>query len=343
MKKILILGGCGFVGSNLALFLKDKSFNVYSLDNLSRLGSVLNLKRLKRHGIKNFNLDITKEKKLKKLPKFDLIIDSCAEASVEFSRKNVDKVLATNLLGTYNILKKCAKDSTNLIFLSSSRVYALDSLKKIINKKIIKHPIVANKEIDINFDTGGPKTFYGFSKLASEYLIKEYSFSSKIKYIINRCGVISGPWQFGKVDQGFVSLWVWRSINKLPLSYFGYGGYGHQVRDILSINDLCELIYLQIKKIKKIYNLTLSVGGGKKIIISLKNLTNICQKITKNRIKINLKKKNLTSDYDIPYFVSSIKDLRKIYKWKPKKNINMIVNDVYSWQKSNFNMLKSFF
>ena len=172
MKKILILGGCGFVGSNLALFLKDKKFNVYSLDNLSRLGSVLNLKRLKRYGIKNFNIDIALEKKLKKLPKFDLIIDCCAEASVEFSRRNVDKVLATNLLGTYNILKKCVKDSTNIIFLSSSRVYSLDSLKKIINKKIIKNPIEVDKEININFDTSGPKTFYGFSKLCLKYGIK---------------------------------------------------------------------------------------------------------------------------------------------------------------------------
>ncbi len=343
MKKILITGGCGFVGSNLAIYLKKKKFNVFSLDNLSRKGSVLNLERLKNFKIKNYKVDVVIEKNFKKLPKFDLIIDCCAEASVEFSRKNIDKVLATNLLGTYNILKKCNKDSSNLIFLSSSRVYSLESLKKLVNRDIIKNPLKINKEIDIDFDTDGPKTFYGFSKLSSEHLIKEYSFSKKIKYIINRCSVIAGPWQFGKVDQGFVSLWVWRCLNKIPVRYFGYGGYGNQLRDILSVNDLCDLVYIQIKKFRKINNLTLSIGGGKKNSISLNTLTNICQKIIKNKINIELKKNNYTSDYDIPYFVSSLNRVKKLYNWKPKENINKIINEIYKWQKINLNILKKYF
>ena len=59
-----------------------------------------------------------------------------------------------------------------------------------------------------------PKTIYGFSKYASEMLIKEYSYAFNIKYIINRLGVVSGPWQFGKVEQGLVSLWLWIILKK---------------------------------------------------------------------------------------------------------------------------------
>ena len=86
---------------------------------------------------------------------------------------------------------------------------------------------------------------------------------TKLKYIINRFGVIAGPWQFGKQDQGFVSLWIARHLFKKKLSYIGFGGYGHQVRDVIHIDDVCKIIYLQIKKLKRINNTTFDVGGGK--------------------------------------------------------------------------------
>ena len=78
--KILITGGCGFVGSNLCIFIKENisEAKVYSLDNLYRKGSIFNQKRLKSYGIKNFKIDIKDNLKISKLPKFDLIVDCCA-------------------------------------------------------------------------------------------------------------------------------------------------------------------------------------------------------------------------------------------------------------------------
>ena len=336
--RILVTGGCGFVGSNIAAFLKKKNFFVSSLDNLFRNGSVLNLKRLNKLGIKNYKIDIKNEKKILKLPKFNLIIDCCAEASVEESRLDLRRVFDTNLLGTLNILKKCQKDNSKIIFLSTSRVYSISSLNNLVNKKILTNKINLKKEITIDFNTSDPKSIYGFTKLASEDLIKEFSYLFKIKYLINRCGVISGPWQFGKVDQGFVSLWVWRHINKKIIKYIGFGGYGEQVRDTLHIADLCELILIQIKKINLIHNQTFSVGGGISNSLSLKMLTKICQYITGNICKYKKHKK--TSLYDIPYFVSCNKKVNKIYKWLPKRNINDIVKDIYDWQIKNFKILK---
>ena len=104
--RILITGGCGFVGSNLAIFLnkKIKQTKIFSLDNLSRKGSKINRTRLQKLGIKNYKLDVI-SKKILRLPKFDLVIDCCAEPSIEESKKNPDKVFNTNLVGTYNILK----------------------------------------------------------------------------------------------------------------------------------------------------------------------------------------------------------------------------------------------
>ncbi len=339
--KILITGGCGFVGTNIALFLSKKKYKVQSLDNLSRKGSRYNLKLLKKNNIKNYNLDISKPSSLKKVPKYNLIIDCCAEAAVEVSKKQIDRVINTNLIGTINILKKAKKDNSKIIFLSSSRVYPINLLNNIVKNKKIKKKLSIKKKINESTSINGAKSIYGLTKLASEMFIEEFSYAFGIKYLINRCGVISGPLQFGKQDQGFVSLWIWSHINKKNLNYIGYGAYGNQVRDVLHIGDLCNLILIQIKKFNQIKNKLFTVGGSKKSYTSLKNLTFICEKITKNKIKIG--KKMRTSIYDIPYYITNNKYVSKIYKWKPKKSIYDVIKDTYIWLSNNKKILKKYF
>ena len=339
--KILITGGCGFVGTNLSIFLKNKKNKVISVDNLSRKGSRYNLNLLKKNKIKNYKLDISNFNKLNKIPKADLIIDCCAEAAVEVSKNELDRVFNTNLIGTLSILKKAKKDKSKLIFLSSSRVYPIDRLNNLVKSKNIKKKIKSLKKIDESFNLQGARSIYGFTKLASEMLIEEFAYQFGIKYIINRCGVISGPLQFGKQDQGFISLWIWRHLNKLKLNYIGYGGYGHQVRDVLHIDDLKELILLQIKKINKIHNKTFTVGGSLKSKISLVDLTRLSQKITNNKIPIgNIKK---TSNYDIPIYISNNKKVIKTYRWNVKKNIYDICHDVFNWLLINKKTIRKYF
>lgn len=338
--KVLVTGGCGFIGSNIAIFLKKKNYQVWSIDNLFRRGSKLNENELKKNKIKNINANINSINKLK-LGKFDIVIDCCAEPSVEASRKDLDRVISTNFLGTLNLLKKCIKDKSNIIFLSTSRVYSIQSLKNFLkNNDVLQNKINLKKEIDINFSTASPRSIYGFTKLASEELIKELSYLFNFKYIINRLGVVAGPRQMGKVDQGFVSLWTWKHLNKLPLKYIGFGGNGHQVRDILHVNDLNELIYQQIKKINKINNITFTAGGGNSNLLSLRELTKICESLTGNKVKFMKEKR--TSSYDIPYFCTSNSSVSKVYKWKPKKTILNIIKDTLNWQKENYRSIKNY-
>ena len=208
--KILITGGCGFVGSNIAIYLKKKikKVKICSLDNLMRKGSKENRNRLLKHKIKNYKINIEKFEKIQSLEKFNLIIDCCAEPAIEISKKEPDRVFNTNLIGTFNILKKCMNDKANIIFLSSSRVYSIKKLRAMVKNLYIKTPLKIGKKISEKFETESASSLYGFTKIASEKLIKEFFFNTKLKYIINRFGVIAGPWQFGKQDQGFVSLWM---------------------------------------------------------------------------------------------------------------------------------------
>jgi len=331
--KILIAGGCGFVGSNLCIHLKKLGYIVSSADNLQRKGSKYNLKRIKDFGIHNTKIDLSKNSNYKKLKKYNIIIDCCAEPSVEASKKNFDIVFDSNLISTKNLLSKCIRDKSKFIFISSSRVYSIKNLTLIGMKK--------KKKINMNFSTESPKSIYGFTKLASEDLIKEFSYLFKLDFLINRFGVIAGPWQFGKIDQGFVSLFVWRFLNKKKIKFIGYNGNGLQQRDILHINDFCLLIEKQIKKFKVIKNKSFTVGGGSKNTASLRKIFQICNKITGNKPKI--KKIKSTSIYDIPYYKSCNDEVMKYYNWNVSKNLNEIIYDIYIWQKKNINLLKNYF
>lgn len=338
--KILITGGCGFVGSNLSIYLKNniQGSRVFVVDNFFRAGSKFNKKRLVDEGIKVFNGDIRSEKTLNKIPKFDFLIDCAADPSALSGIKNgLTYLVETNINGTLNCLNLAKKFKAKIIFISSSRVYSHETINninfKIKNKEfcpISKHKgFLSSKGISENFDTEGLKTFYGYTKLSAENLIREYSSVFGLDYIINRSGVIAGPWQWGRVDQGFLSYWLMAYKFKKKLKYIGFGGNGYQVRDILNVLDLCELIEYQLVNFKNFSCEIFNVGGGKKNKISLLNLTNFC----KDSLNSNYTptKSSEQRPGDIPYYVSDFSKINKKIKWYPKKSVNDTLVEIYDW------------
>ncbi len=175
----------------------------------------------------------------------------------------------------------------------------------------------------------GARSLYGATKLASELIIQEYQEFYGLETVINRCGVITGPWQMGKADQGVMVLWVAKHFYEQQLAYIGYGGTGKQTRDMLHVQDLYRLIDYQIHNFEVVNGEILNAGGGVEISASLKELTEICQKVTGKTIPINPITEGRSAD--IPIFITDNSKITALTGWKPQLSIQKIVEDVTQW------------
>ena len=338
---LLITGGCGFVGSSLCILFKKKypNLKVIAFDNLKRRGSELNIERLKSFDVDFIHGDIRNNEDFDQLGKIDFFIDAAAEPSVMAGiNESLDYVINTNLIGTINCLNFAVQQKALFIFLSTSRVYpfqALDALNfsESETRFDLNHSqnLLGASELGISedFPLAGARSFYGATKLSSELLIAEYAEFLGLKTIINRCGVITGPWQMGKVDQGVVVLWMARHFWKKNLTYNGYGGLGKQVRDLLHVNDLFALIDYQIGYSDNLSGKTLNVGGGIHSSVSLNELTRLCEKITGNKITIESVLENRKADVRI--YVTDNTQVTELTGWHPTYTVEGMLKEIYDW------------
>lgn len=340
-RKLLVTGGAGFVGSNVALAFKRDcaACEVVALDNLKRRGSELALARLREGGIRFEHGDIRAPEDLEAAGPCDLLIECSAEPSVHAGYGSSPAYLVnTNLLGTVNCLEHARKHGADVVFLSTSRVYPIASLRALPLVEAGDRLIVApggagtgwsEDGISESFPLAGSRSLYGATKLASELLAEEYRAMYGLRVIINRCGILTGPWQMGKVDQGVVVLWMARHVYGGRLAYMGFGGQGLQVRDLLHVEDLIELLHRQLADPDahsgRIYN----VGGGAAVSISLRELTGACERIAGRRLAIG--SDAVTREADIPYYVSDHAAVTRATGWKPSRSVDAILTDVHSW------------
>ena len=349
---MLITGGAGFVGSNLAVSFKEKypALRVIAFDNLKRRGSELNIQRLKQSKVDFVHGDVRNPEDLAFDTKINLLLECAAEPSVLAGYGSSPQYLInTNLVGTVNCLELARKNKSDIIFLSTSRVYPYAAINDIQTTEM-ETRFEWNKEqtrcipgwskngIDVDFTLNGPKSMYGATKLCSEIILLEYLKIYGVRGVINRCGVIAGPWQFGKVDQGIFTLWMMAHYFNKPLKYIGFGGKGKQVRDLLHIDDLFDLLELQIASMDNITSEIYNVGGGAAVSLSLLETTKLCEDITGNKIEI--KSELNTRPADLVIYTTDNQKICSTIPWKPKRNTRTILEDIYSWIKNNENTLK---
>lgn len=343
-ESILITGGAGFVGSSVALHLKNFSpgTRIVCMDNMYRRGSELNLPRIQGAGIEFVKGDIRYANEFPAGP-FEFIIECSAEPSVlaGYGGGSPDYLMETNLMGTYRCLEQARVWNSKTVFLSTSRVYPISFLEK--------HPwseqstrfawndvpgaAISSRGVTENCPMTAARSLYGWTKFASESLIEEYRSGFGLRAVTNRCSVIAGPWQMGKVDQGVVALWVFRHYFGKPLKYIGYGGTGKQVRDMLHVADLCDLVTEQVSHFEEWEGWLGNAGGGREISASLLELTGICQKIIGREIPVAAETENRQADLRI--FLADCSQLFSRTDWRPKRDVEKIVLDVFEWVRAN--------
>jgi CDP-paratose 2-epimerase len=338
--RILITGGAGFVGANLAVGLASRhpEWELLALDNLMRRGSELNLPRLREAGVEFCHGDVREPADLAAAGSFDAMVECSAEPSVLAGFAGPSYSVQTNLIGAFNCLERARAEDAFFLFLSTSRVYPVaPQLDLRLEETETRfelaaeqpHPGASSEGIAEQFPIAGARTLYGATKLAAEHLVEEYADAFGLRAVVDRCGVIAGPWQMGKVDQGVFSFWLLSHRFGRPLSYIGYGGSGKQVRDLLHVEDLVDLVDEQLSQPERWSGVVANVGGGRECSLSLLETTALCRELTGNEVEISTEPENRPGD--VPVYLSDCGHLQSLTSWRPRRGPREVLADLLDW------------
>jgi CDP-paratose 2-epimerase len=327
------------VGANLAVGLAEghPDWEIVALDNLYRRGSELNLARLGEAGVEFVRGDVREPDDLAAITPPNAIVECSAEPSALAGLgDDAGYLFHTNLTGAFNCLELARRTGAAFVFLSTSRVYPVEPLRSLSYTETKTRfeldpnqpfPGASDAGIAEQFPLTGARTLYGTTKLAAELLVAEYAAAFGLRTVVDRCGVISGPWQMGRVDQGVFMFWMLEHYFRRPLRYIGFGGSGKQVRDLLHVDDLVELIDEQLSGIDAWSGATVNVGGGRACSLSLVEATGICRELTGNEVPIEPEPE--TRPGDVPIYISDCRRLVERASWRPRRSARDILEDIY--------------
>jgi len=340
MKRILITGICGFVGSTLAKYwlVAEPGITIYGVDNFIRPGSEYNRSELQRLGICLSHGDIRAASDFETLPPVDWVIDAAANSSVLAGidgQTSSRQLVEHNLLGTVNILEYCKRVGAGFILISTSRVYSIPPLSSLAVATVdgafrpvagqILPPGLTDKGVSELFSTASPISLYGSTKLASEALALEYGETFGFPVWINRCGVLAGAGQFGRPDQGIFAFWINSWLRRRPLTYIGFGGCGSQVRDALHPRDLIPLLQRQTVPGTQAPTRIINLGGGADNAMSLAQLSGWCrERYGEHQVAAN----PLMRRFDIPWLVMDATLAKIVWDWEPQTLLPAILDEI---------------
>ena len=338
MKTILITGGAGFIGTNVAKRFLDEGYHVIAFDNLSRRGVQDNLKWLEKNYQDKFKFiwgDLRNNEDF--YPLYSLatdvvfIVHAGAQPGIPYSFDNPRYDVNVNSIGTLNVLEFArTHGKIPTAFMSTNKVYA-DRINELPLKKSDKRYIVdlpnynGNDENGV-LDAGGDgysHSVYGVNKIFGDQLYQEYFAAFDIPTVVNRCSCITGLHAFGVSEQGWVSFMV-REIFR-PNPHFPVFGDGYQVRDVLDGRDLAELFYQEFIQLEKCKGKVFNIGGGSANTISLLEAIDFIESKTGRKFQLSFHNWRRA---DHKYYCSSIERAKKILNWSPAISIEQTLNDM---------------
>lgn len=343
MSNLLITGGSGFIGSNLAFHLSHQH-RITVMDNLVRRGSELNVPKFKDYGIEFIHGDIRNSEDLNHLKiKFDIILETAAQPAACTGYDNPVFDITNNYLGCLNVLEYARRTAAKVIFWSTNKVYDGDRLNAMPRKEqssryVWKHKgfkgISENYPID-----GGNHSIYGLSKVCADLTCQEWAKAFDMPIIINRFSCLAGPGQFGKSEQGWLSWFVIAALFNLPVTLYGFKG--KQVRDVLFMPDILDLVDRQIKAIDKYRGEVFNIGGGQTVNTSLLECIDTIERLTDKKIKWSYDKNARKADQCI--YISDIKKAKDHFKWIPKVGMEEGIVAIIDWVNKNEKELRQLY
>lgn len=354
---VLVTGGCGFIGSHVALHLRDAGHKITVMDNLVRRGSEKNIPALERHGVTFFHGDVRNPEDLANLPSgIELICDASAQPSVVAGYSNPLFDITNNGLGAIHILEYARPRRIPLIFWSSNRVYGADRLNALPRKEAASrfeydseawnrlpgdlqpagfHPVHGISE-DFSID-GGQRSIYGLSKVIADAACQEYAHAYDFPVVVNRFGVISGVGQFAHADQGWVVWWAIAHWFNLPLTYLGW--QGKQVRDVLFVEDMLSAVDMEIAQISRFRGEVFNLGGGPGNAISLQEATRSMQELSSRSTSITVSDQPRKGD--IALYWTDNRKAGSQFSWKPRTDLRTGFQKIFEWIRKNENELRA--
>jgi dTDP-glucose 4,6-dehydratase len=320
MKRFIVTGGYGFIGSNLIKLLLKKKFRVLNIDNLSYSAQKYNLRNVKSKNYLFKKVDINNKKKIIKiLNKYKPhgIFNLAADTHVDRSIDDSSNFIKNNILGVYNLLEaiKNYKKKIRLIHVSTDEVYG---------------DILGSKKSNENFPYA-PSSPYSASKASSDHLISAYIRTYKIDAVISNCSNNYGPRQF---PEKLIPKMIYNILNNKPLPIYAKG---KNSREWIYVDDHCNaLIKLFFKgKSGEKYNIGSGINCNNTFLVK-----KILKTFSDKKIKVGKKVKIIfvkdRPGHDFRYALNSNKIKRKL-KWRPKINLNQGISRTINWYIENQN------
>jgi len=332
VKKALVTGGAGFIGTNLVKRLVSDGWQVEVFDNLSREGSGLNLAWLRKNYKDKLRFTAGDVRDFKAVTKAvnsnEVVFHLAAQVAVTKSFDNPREDFEVNALGSFNVLEaaRLSKHKPVVIYASTNKVYgSLDEVKVREDKE---RYVYTGKRQGIDewqrLDFHSP---YGCSNGVADQYTRDYYRIYDLPTVVFRQSCIYGPWQMGIEDQGWVGFFAKAVIEGKQITIYGNG---KQVRDLLYVDDLVEAYLLAVKKISQVKGEVFNIGGGKDNSQSLIEMVRLLEKLSGKKARLKYDKARLG---DQKVFISDNTKLEEFLGWQVKCDIERGICLMFDWVK----------
>jgi CDP-paratose 2-epimerase len=335
-RPILITGGCGFIGCNLAARLASENVPVRVLDNLVREGARENARWLtQRGGVEIRQGDVRDAETVRRaVAGASAVLHLAGQVAVTTSLDDPIDDFEVNARGTLNVLEavRRANSDAPVIFASTNKVYGrvldLDEMRREDQRCA-----PANDTYGSGVSEAAPLDFhspYGCSKGAADQYVRDYARVFDLRTAVMRMSCVYGPRQFGTEDQGWIAHFLLRALRGETITIYGDG---YQVRDALHVDDAVDAWLGVLDKIDDVGGEVFNLGGGSANTLSLRELLMLMTDMGRRPAAIRY---DGWRPGDQPWYVSDIRKLRRMTGWSPRISLERGLRSLDAWLSSRF-------